>query len=119
METSILVKMNVSTFNVRGLTDKFKQNCLLEDNASFKLDFCLLHIYRSSIDSFQRKHIRRPKKVHWPNVIKNEECDSVISPLHQEVRLRRLKMLGHIYRNDLPAKKILKKPLKNFKRKRG
>ena len=34
--------MNVSTFNVRGLTNKLKQNCLLEDNASFKLDFCLL-----------------------------------------------------------------------------
>ena len=51
---------------------------------------------RSSIDSFQRKHIRRLKKVHWPDVIKNEECDSVIPPLHQEVRLRRLKMLGHM-----------------------
>ena len=42
METPTTVKMNVSTFNVRGLTNKFKQNCLLEDNASFKLDFCLL-----------------------------------------------------------------------------
>ena len=42
METSATVTMNVSTFNVRGSTNKFKQNCLLEDNASFKLDFCLL-----------------------------------------------------------------------------
>ena len=42
MEASTTVTMNVSTYNVRGLTNKFKQNCLLEDNASFKLDFCLL-----------------------------------------------------------------------------
>ena len=34
--------MNVSNFNVTGLTNKFKQNYLLEDYASFKLDFCLL-----------------------------------------------------------------------------
>ena len=74
---------------------------------------------RSSIDSFQRKHIRRLEKVHWPNVMKNEECDSAIPPLHQEVRLRRLKMLGHICRNDPPAKNILEKALKNSKRKRG
>ena len=51
--------------------------------------------------------------------MKNEECDSVIPPLHQEVRLRRLKMLGHISHNDLPAKNILGKALKNSKRKRG
>ena len=74
---------------------------------------------RSTIDSFQRKHIRRLEKVHWPNVMKNEKCDSVIPPLHQEVRLRRLKMLGHICRNDPPAKNILEKALKNSKRKRG
>ena len=42
METSTTVTMNVSTFNIRGLTNKFKQNFLPEDNASFKLDFCLL-----------------------------------------------------------------------------
>ena len=74
---------------------------------------------RSSIDSFQRKPIRRLEKVHWPNVMKNEECDSVIPPLHQEVRLRRLKMLGPICGNDPPAKNILEKALKNSKRKRG
>ena len=51
--------------------------------------------------------------------MKNEECDSVIPPLHQEVKLRRLKMLGHICRNDPPAKKILGKALKNSNRKRG
>ena len=74
---------------------------------------------RSSKDSFQRKHIGKLKKVHWSNVMKNKECDSVIPSLHQEVRLRRLKMLGHICRNDPPAKNILEKALKNFKRKRG
>ena len=40
--------MNVSTFNVRGLTNKFKQNCLLEDNASFKIDFFLLQETKST-----------------------------------------------------------------------
>ena len=44
MDSSKTVTMDVSTFNVRGLTNKFKQNCLLEDNASFKLDFCLLQV---------------------------------------------------------------------------
>ena len=74
---------------------------------------------RSSIDSFQRKHIRRLEKVHRPNVMKNEESDSIIPPLHQEVRLRRLEMLGHICCKDPPAKNILEKALKNSKRKRG
>ena len=74
---------------------------------------------KSSIDSFQRKHIRRLEKVHWPNVMKNEKCNSLIPPLHQELRLRRLKMLGHICPNDPPAKNILEKVLKNSKRKRG
>ena len=56
--------------------------------------------------------------MHWSDVMKNEECDFIMPLLHQEVRLRRLKMLGHICRNDPPAKNILKKSPSEFQEKK-
>ena len=53
-------------------------------------------IIRNGIDSFQRKMIRRLKKVHWPDIMRNEECDSIKLLVHLDVRQRRLRMLGHL-----------------------
>ena len=63
--------------------------------------------------------IRKLKKVHWSDIMKNEEYDSIKPPLHLEVRQRRLRMLGHKCHNNPPAKAILQKALKNTKRLRG
>ena len=40
--------------------------------------------------------IRSLKKVDWPDIMRNEEYDSIKPPLHLEIRQRHLRMLGHI-----------------------
>ena len=73
----------------------------------------------NKINAFQRKMITRINKVYWPNIMKNDECDQTLPPLHLEVKRRRLQMLGHICRNDLPAYRILKRSMEQNVRKKG
>ena len=63
--------------------------------------------------------MKRINKVYWPNIMKNDECDQILPPLHLEVKRRRLQMLGHICRNGLPANRILKRALEQNVRKKG
>ena len=51
--------------------------------------------------------------------MKNDECDQILPPLHLVVKRRRLQMLGHICRNDLPANLILKRAMEQNVRKKG
>ena len=73
---------------------------------------------RSSIDSFQRKHMKTEKSA-LAKCYEKRRMRLRHTTAAPGVRLRRLKMLGHICRNDPPAKNILEKALKNSKRKRG
>ena len=63
--------------------------------------------------------IRKINNVYWPNIMKNDECDEILPPLHLKVKCRRLQMLGHIFRNDLPANGILKRAMEQNVRKKG
>ena len=72
---------------------------------------------RNEINAFQ-KMIRRINKVCWPNIMKNDECDQILPSLHMEVKHRRLQILGHICRNDLPANRILKRAMEQNARKK-
>ena len=74
---------------------------------------------RNKINAFQRKMISRINKVYWPNIMKNDECNQILPPLHLEVKCRRLQMLGHICRNDLPANQILKQAMEQNVQKKG
>ena len=42
LEKSATEAITAATFNVLGLTSKFKQNCLLNDVCNFNFDFCLI-----------------------------------------------------------------------------
>ena len=63
--------------------------------------------------------ITRINKVYWFNIIKNDECDQTLPPLHLEVKRRRLQMLGHTRRYDLPAYRILKRAMEQNVQKKG
>ena len=73
----------------------------------------------NKINAFQRKMTRRINKVYWPNIMKKDECDQILSPLHLEVKRRRLQMPGHICRNDLPPYRILKRAMEQNVQKKG
>ena len=65
---------------------------------------------KNSIDPFKKK-IHRLKLVHWPDILRNEECYSIKLFRHLKVRKKRLRMLGHKCRNNPPAKAILQEAL--------
>ena len=41
--------------------------------------------------------------MYWPEVMKKDKCDEVMKPASDEVKRRRLEMLGHVARSRIPA----------------
>ena len=77
----------------------------------------------STIDTFQRRHLRNIIGIHWPKKISNKElyAKTKTEPWSTTIKRRRMNWLGHLMRlhPDTPARQSLTEYLRKVKRPKG
>ena len=77
----------------------------------------------NSVNTFQRRHLRKILGIHWPKKITNIELYTKTQPEEWSttIQRRRLDWLGHLMRlhPETPARLVLAKYLRKVKRPKG